>query len=89
MQARVQRVKNTPGSADAEVQLQMAVAVPGQGGDAVAELQLECIQRIGNLARAHSHLFVGVAMDIAFHPARDDFPLAMVAFCKLDQAGDE
>ena len=28
-------------------------------------------------------------MDVALHPARDDLALAMVAFRKLDQAGDE
>jgi uncharacterized protein YdiU (UPF0061 family) len=36
-------------------------------------------------ANARRHVLVGVAVDIALHPARDDFALAMVAFGKLDQ----
>ena len=40
MQARIDGVQHAPGAADAEVHFQVAIAVPGQGGDAVGEQQL-------------------------------------------------
>jgi len=50
VQARVQSVQHTTRPAHPEVELQVAVAVPGQGGHTVAEGQVQTVQRIGDLA---------------------------------------
>ncbi|MNT63283.1 hypothetical protein D3C72_2010840 [compost metagenome] len=57
----------------------MAVAVPGQGGDAVAEADTECGQRIGQAARTPPEVAIGLPVDIALGAAGDDFLVAMVA----------
>ena len=51
MQARIDGVQHASGTADAEVQLQVAIAVPGQGGDAVGEQQVHPVQGVGHLPR--------------------------------------
>ena len=89
MQTRIERVQDTTGAADAKVKFQMAVAVPGQGCHPVTELQLQAIKRIGHLARTRCHFLVGVAVDVAFNPARDDFTFAVVALGKLDERRDQ
>jgi hypothetical protein len=83
--ARVDGVQNPARAAHAVIQLKVAVAVPGQRGHAVTEGQAQRVQRVGHSPSALPSLFVGVAVDVAFHPARDDFGVAMVAFSKHDQ----
>jgi hypothetical protein len=85
MQTWVEGVQDAPRATDTEVQLQVPVAVPGQCRHAVAERQIHAVQGIGHLARACRQVFVGVAMDIAFDPAGDDFSLAVVPIRKIDQ----
>jgi hypothetical protein len=85
VQARVQGVQHAAGTADAEIQLQVPVAVPGQRGNAVTELQLQHIQRLGHLARAARHIAVGVTVNVTLHPARDNFSVTVVALRKIDQ----
>jgi hypothetical protein len=89
MQARIERVQNPARTADAEIQLKVAVAIPGQGGHAVAEAQLQRIQRVGDLARATSNVLVGVAVQIALDAAGNHLALAVVAFGKLDERRNE
>ena len=62
------------------VQLHVAVAVPGQRGDAVAEARRRsAASALAMLARARGELAVGVAVDVAFDAARHDLLLAVVA----------
>ena len=63
----------------------MAVTVPGQCGNAVAERQTQCVQSVGDPARTLGSVFVGVAVDVTLHPARNNFCVAVVAFSKNDQ----
>ena len=53
VQARVDGVEHAARTTHTVVQLEMAVAVPGERGYAVAKCELQAIQRICNLARAH------------------------------------
>ncbi|MNT51041.1 hypothetical protein D3C72_1879890 [compost metagenome] len=89
VQARVDGVQHAAAAAHAVVQLQVAVAVPGQGGDAVAEQQLLAIQRIGHLPGARCDVAPGATVDIALDTARDDLAVAVVALDELDQRRDQ
>jgi len=89
VQARVDGVQHAARAAHTEVHLHVAVAVPGQRGHAVAELQAQPVERIGQAACALAQVLVGVAVDVALHAPRDDFGVAMVAFCELDQRRDQ
>ena len=48
-QARVERVQHRADAGDAEIELEVAVGVPGDGADAVAELDAQTLQRLGEL----------------------------------------
>ena len=85
VQARVDGVQHPAGATDAVVQLKVAVAVPGQCGDPVAELQPHGIQCIGHLACTTGSVFVGVAVNIALDTARDNFNVSVMAFCEINQ----
>jgi len=85
VQAGVDGVQHAARATHAKVHLHVAVAIPGQGRHTVAELQLLGIQCVGQLAGAGRQVAVGVTVDIAFHPARDDFCITVVALGKLDQ----
>ena len=89
VQARVQRVQHALRAADTKVQLQVAVAIPGQGGHAVAVGQLVGIQCIGNLARTLGHLRPVGTVNVALHSARHDFTVRVVAFGVLDERRNE
>ena len=52
VQAGIQCVQDAPGAADTEVQLQMAITIPGQRGNTIAEGQIQLVQSICHLARA-------------------------------------
>ena len=85
VQPRIKGVQHTPRSAHTKIQLEVAVAIPSQRCDAVAKRQIHTIQCIGHLARTQGHIFVGVAVNIAFDTARDHFTLTMVPLGKLNQ----
>jgi hypothetical protein len=84
-QARIDGVHHAAAAGDAEIELEMAVAVPGQRGHAVAERQAQAVQGIGDLARARGGVGVGVAVHVAFDAARDDLGVAVVARREFDQ----
>ena len=50
VQARVDGVQHTARTTDTKVQLEVAVAVPRDGGHTVAETQFHAIQRMSHLA---------------------------------------
>ena len=85
VQAWVDGVQHPARATDAVIQLEVAVTIPRQRGNAVAEAEIQAVQRFGHLPRARGGIPVGVAMQIALHPARHDFCVAMVALRKLDQ----
>ena len=89
MQTRIERVQHAARAADTKVELQMAVTIPGQGRHPVTELQFHGVERVGNLTRAHCHFLVGVTVDVAFNPARNDFTFAVMAFGKFDKRRDQ
>ena len=84
VQARIEGVQNPASATDAKVKLQVAVAVPGQGGHPAAEFKPQAVKRMGYLARARRQGFVIGAVDIPLDPPRHDFSLAMVALGKID-----
>ncbi len=84
VQARVDGVQHTARAAHTKVQLQVAVPVPSQRGDAGTLGHLLRIQRVGHLARAAAHIGPGVAVDIPFHPTRNDLAVTVVLLGKFD-----
>ena len=88
-EARVERVHHAAAAGDAEVQLEVAVAVPGQRGDAVAERQPRRSSACCDPARACRRLAVGGAVNVALDAARDDLGVVVVAGGELDQARDQ
>jgi hypothetical protein len=88
MQARVDGVQHALRAADAVVQLQVAIAVPGQCRDPVAGGERIAVEGAGDLARAPGDLRPGAAVDVALDAPRDDLAIAVVAFGELDQRRD-
>jgi hypothetical protein len=84
-QARVDCVDHSTATGDAEVQLKVPVAVPGQGGHAIAEAQLQPIERACDLPRAPCRIGVGVAVDVTLDPARHDRRVVVMSLRELDQ----
>ncbi|MCY1355492.1 hypothetical protein D9M69_419130 [compost metagenome] len=89
MQARVDGVHDGTHPADAVVQLQVTIAVPGQRTDPVGGLDTQAGQRAGHLARATVAVPEGVAMDIALHPAGHDLRIAVMALGVLYERGNQ
>ena len=85
VQTRVDGVQHTARTTHAEIHFHVAIAVPGQGSHTVAERQPLLVQRVGQLARARRQITVGVAVNIAFHTPRNNFPIAVVALGKFNQ----
>src|SRR5665213_4267405 len=75
-EARVQRVQHRPDAGDAVIKLEMAVRVPGEGGDAIAELDTQPRQRVGNLLRPRLRLGVIIAMNRPLDGACHDLGLS-------------
>ena len=88
-EARVQGVQHGAEAGDAEIELEMAVGVPGNGADPVAELDAQALQRLGQLLGAPGGVLVAVAMDRALDRARDDLDIGVVARREIDHLGDQ
>ena len=86
---RVDGVADRAHAGDAVIELEMAVAVPGQGADAVARLDAEGEQGFGHLLRPGSGIAIGVAVDIALDPPRHDLGVAVVQGGVLDELLDQ
>ena len=68
----------------------MAIAVPGQRGDAVARTAASSPSSALATWRARARdVAPGVAVDVAFDPPRDDLGVAVVALGELDQRRDQ
>ena len=74
VQAQVEGVEDAARERDAEVGLEVRSVVPAQRGDAVAGLNAEVDEHLGQAAGAAGEVGVGVAADqAAVGKARDDF----------------
>ncbi|CAI8900908.1 hypothetical protein EMIT0P218_30089 [Pseudomonas sp. IT-P218] len=89
MQARVDGMHDGTHAADAVVQLQVTIAVPGKRSDAVGRLHAQAGQGAGQLVRATVAVTEGVAMDIALHPAGHNLSIAMMAVGVFYQRGNQ
>ena len=84
VQARIDGVQHPARATDAEIQLEVAITVPGQGGHTVAKGQAQTIQSIGHLARALGDAGPMGAVHIAFHPLGHHLDIAMVLFGEIN-----
>jgi len=88
-QPRVDGVTHRAHPRDAVIELEVAIAVPGQGADAVARRDAEINQRFGHLLGPQPGVAISVAMDVALDPSRHDFRVAVVQRGVLDQLLDQ
>ncbi len=88
-QARVDGMAYRSRARYAVVDLQVTIAIPGQRADTVARLHAQRGDGLGQLARAQLAVAVGITVQIAFGPSRDDFRAAIVACGVLDDGGNE
>jgi hypothetical protein len=65
MQPWIDGVQHAAGARDAVVQLQVAIAVPGNGGHAIGHRQALRVQRVGHLASPARDGGPGAAVDVA------------------------
>jgi hypothetical protein len=89
VQARVHGVQHRARAADREVQLHVAVAVPGQRGDAVAGLDASAASALATRRERAGHLLVGGAVDVAFDAPRHDLAVGVVPFGVDDEGGNQ
>ena len=88
-QARVEGVADRAEAGHAEVDLDVAVGVPRERGDAVAGADAEGLQCIGEALRAGVDLRVVGAMDRPLDAAADDLLVPEHALGVTDQRGDQ
>ena len=79
VQARVAGVHHHAAARDGVIGLQVAVVVPGDRAHRAAGLQPQTGQRVGQLARAHGAVGVGVAKEGAVGFARHHFGVGRIA----------
>ncbi|MEY9315059.1 hypothetical protein ABIF29_001858 [Bradyrhizobium elkanii] len=77
-QARIDRMADRADPHDAVPDLEVAPGVPGDGGDAVAEVDAVAFQALRDLQCAGMDLGVGGAMNGAFDRPRHDFLRAVI-----------
>src|SRR4029078_13711062 len=83
-QPRVHGVADRADSHDAVPGFEMAPGVPGDGGDAVAELDAIAVQPLRYFQRAHMNFGLIGAMNWTFDRPRDDFLRAVILRSVLD-----
>ncbi len=86
---RIEGVQHRADAGNAEIELEMAVGVPGDGADPVAELDAQALQRLGYLLGAPGRILVAVAVDRALDGARDDLDLGIVGGSEIDDLRDQ
>ncbi|MNT31096.1 hypothetical protein D3C72_1669190 [compost metagenome] len=74
---------------DAVVDLQVAIAVPRQRADSFTLLHAQRAERLGHLAGPQLAVAVGVAVEVALGPPRDDFCAGVIPRSVLDDGGNE
>ena len=83
-QPRVERVQHRADAGNAEIELEMAIGVPGDGADPVAELDAQPLQRLGQLLGALARVPVAVAVDRPLDRARHDLDVGIVGGGEVD-----
>jgi hypothetical protein len=83
-QARIDGVADRGHARDGEIDLEMAMGVPGQRADAVLGLDTERLQHPHQLARAAVGILVGIAVGAPDRQAGNDLGVAVV-FCRVHQ----
>jgi hypothetical protein len=77
-QPRIDRVTDEPGAGHAVVDLEVPEVVPGQRRDAIALLQLQALQSIGELARARERLAERIAVTRMVRGDRNDLAIGVL-----------
>ncbi len=88
-QPRIDGVQDGADAGDAEIELEMAVAVPGNGAHPVAELDAQPLQGLGKLVGALGGIPVAVAVDRPFDGARDDLDIGVIGGRIVDDLRDQ
>ncbi len=79
-QPRVDRVADVPRSADAVIDLEVPMIIPGDGCHAIATFEAEPVERIGELPCPPHRLANRVAMTRIVHCDGHDFPVPVEFF---------
>ena len=88
-EARIERVQHGADAGDAEIELEVAIGVPGDGADPVSELDAQSLERLSQLLGTLGRIPVAVAMDRALDRAGDDLDVGIVARREIDHLGDQ
>ena len=83
-QTRIDGVQHGAQAGDAEIELEMAMGVPSKGADAIAELDAQTLQRLGDLLGALGGILVAVAVDRALDRAGDDLDVGVIGRGEID-----
>ena len=83
-QPRVDRVQHGADAGDAEIELEVAIGVPGDGADRIAELDAQPLQGLGELLGALGRVLVAVAVDRPLDRAGHDLDVGVVPSGKVD-----
>ena len=83
-QSRVDRVAHRAYARDAVIKLEMAIAVPRQGGDPVALVDAQGLQHVGQLLDPGVAITPGIAVCRPLSGQRDDFHVPVAALCVLN-----
>ncbi len=85
-QPRIDGVEHAPRGGDAIIEFEMAAAVPGERGDAIARADAERAKRIGDPLRSRSDFRIIRTMDRPFGIPRDDLASAVPRRGVIDEA---
>ena len=83
-QPRVDRMEHRAQTGNAEIELEMAMGVPGERAHPVAELDAQLLQRFGELPGAPGGVLVAVAVDRPFDGPRHDLNVGIVGGGEVD-----
>jgi hypothetical protein len=88
-QPRVDGVQHGADAGDAEIELEVAIGVPGDGAHRIAELDAQPLQRLGHLLGAPQRVPVAVAVHRPLDRARDDLDVGVVPPGEVDDLRDQ
>ena len=89
VEAGIERVTDRAHARNAEVDLEVAVRIPCQSGEPIADLDPARCERAGELLRPLPHVAPRVTVDRAFHRTRHDVLVRVDSSRMLDQGRDE
>ena len=89
VEAGIERVTDCAHTRNGEVDLEVAVGIPRQGGEAIADVDPACREYSGELLRALPDVAPGGPVDRTFHRTRHDLLIRVDSSRMLDQGRDE